>query len=40
MLGAFGIPFIYVAQMLAYAKAIDLGGNPDAPQGLDPYIKL
>lgn len=38
--GAFGIPFIYVAQMLAYAKAIDLGGTPDAPQGLNPYIKL
>ena len=40
MLGGFGIPFIYVAQMLAYAKAIELGGNPDAPQGLNPYIKL
>lgn len=38
--GAFGIPFIYVAQMLAYEKAVSLGGNPDAPQGLNPYIEL
>ena len=37
---AWGIPFIYVAQMLALLKALDLGGNPDAPAGLDPYIKL
>ena len=37
---AWGIPFIYVAQMLALLKSINLGGNPDAPAGLDPYIKL
>ena len=37
---AWGIPFIYVAQMLALLKALALGGNPDAPAGLDPYIKL
>lgn len=37
---AWGIPFIYVAQMLALLKAERLGGNPDAPQGLDAYITL
>ena len=37
---AWGIPFIYLAQMLAYLKAVALGGNPDAPEGLDAYIKL
>lgn len=35
---AWGILFIYVCQMLALQKAIRLGGNPDAPKGLDPYI--
>lgn len=37
---AWGILFIYVAQMLALLKSIDLGGNPDAPKGLDAYITL
>lgn len=37
---AWGIPFIYLAQMLAFLKAIALGGNPDAPKGLDSYISL
>lgn len=37
---AWGIPFIYVAQMVSLLKAIDLGGNPDAPTGLDAYITL
>lgn len=37
---AWGIPFIYVAQILALLKAVDLGGNPDAPAGLDAYITL
>lgn len=37
---AWGIPFIYVAQMLALLKAVRLGGNPDAPKGLDSYITL
>lgn len=37
---AWGIPFIYICQMLALLKAMALGGNPDAPQGLDPYITL
>lgn len=35
-----GIPFIYLAQMLALLKAQALGGNPDAPVGLDAYINL
>lgn len=37
---AWGIPFIYLAQMIALLKAEALGGNPDAPKGLDPYITL
>ncbi|MBQ5764653.1 MAG: SIS domain-containing protein [Clostridia bacterium] len=37
---AFGIPFIYLAQMTAFLKSISLGGNPDAPTGLDAYITL
>lgn len=37
---AWGIPFIYTAQALALCKAVLLGGNPDAPKGLDAYITL
>lgn len=37
---AWGIPFIYIAQMLALLKAVELGTDPDAPQGLDAYITL
>lgn len=37
---AWGILFIYVAQMLALRKSVSLGGNPDAPKGLDAYITL
>lgn len=37
---AWGIPFIYLAQMTAFLKSISLGGNPDAPTGLDAYITL
>lgn len=37
---AWGIPFIYVAQMTALSKAVSLGSNPDAPEGLDAYIAL
>ncbi|MDE7220942.1 MAG: SIS domain-containing protein [Oscillospiraceae bacterium] len=37
---AWGILFIYVAQMTALLKALALGGNPDQPQGLDAYISL
>lgn len=37
---AWGIPFICVTQMTALLKAIALGGNPDAPEGLDAYIAL
>lgn len=37
---AWGIPFIYIAQMTALLKALALGGNPDQPQGLDAYISL
>ena len=37
---AWGILFIYVAQMTALLKALALGGNPDQPKGLDAYISL
>ena len=37
---AWGILFIYVAQITALLKSIVLGGNPDQPQGLDAYISL
>lgn len=35
-----GVLFIYVCQLMALMKAVELGGNPDQPAGLDPYIKL
>lgn len=37
---AWGIPFIYLAQMTALLKSVFLGGNPDQPKGLDAYISL
>ena len=37
---AWGVLFIYVCQLMALLKAVELGGNPDQPKGLDPYIKL
>ncbi|MBQ9860568.1 MAG: SIS domain-containing protein [Clostridia bacterium] len=37
---AWGIPFIYLAQMTALLKSVAMGGNPDAPTGLDAYITL
>ena len=38
--GVAGIPFIFVVQAVSYYKALDRGVNPDAPQGLSPWIKL
>ena len=37
---ACGIALIYLAQMTAFSKAVQNGGNPDAPTGLDAYITL
>ena len=37
---AWGIPFIYLSQMTALTKSVNMGGNPDAPQGLDAFIIL
>ena len=37
---AWGIPFIYLCQMTAFTKSVNMGGNPDAPQGLDAFIIL
>ena len=35
-----GIPFIFVPQSLSFYKALSTGINPDAPDGLSPWIKL
>ncbi len=37
---AWGIPCIYIPQMISFAKAKQTGVNPDSPEGLDPYILL
>lgn len=37
---AWGIPFIYIPQMTALTKSVNMGGNPDAPTGLDAFIIL
>lgn len=37
---AYGIYFIYLAQMIAFSKALSAGINPDQPKGLDAYIVL
>lgn len=35
-----GIPFINIAQIISYYKALNIGINPDFPKGLNPWIKL
>ena len=35
-----GIPLIFLPQALSFFKALATGVNPDAPTGLDPWIKL
>lgn len=37
---SWGIPFINLCQLLAFYKALALGHDPDAPEGLNPYIKF
>ena len=37
---AWGIPFIYLSQMTSLIKSVNMGGNPDAPKGLDAFIIL
>lgn len=37
---SWGIPFINLCQILAFYKALALGHDPDAPDGLNPYIKF
>lgn len=37
---AWGIPAIYIMQMISYEKSLLLGRNPDAPTGLDAFITL
>ncbi len=36
----YGIPFIFLAQALSFFKALQLGQNPDQPDGLKPWIQL
>jgi len=38
--GVYGVHFILVPQLLSYYKAVEVGVNPDTPQGLDPWIQL
>ena len=35
-----GLGLVAVCQLIAYEKAMQAGTNPDAPDGLDPWIKL
>ena len=35
-----GLPFIFLPQALSLFKAIELGIDPDRPQGLEPWIQL
>jgi fructoselysine-6-P-deglycase FrlB-like protein len=35
-----GIPMVFLAQIMSFAKAIAEGHDPDHPQGLEPYIIL
>lgn len=35
-----GLPFILIAQLIAYWRAVADGVDPDHPQGLDPWIRL
>ena len=37
---SWGIPFIFVAQMIALTKALKKNLNPDKPKGLDAYIEI
>lgn len=39
-MGVTGIPFINIAQIISYYKALYIGINPDFPEGLNPWIKL
>lgn len=39
-ISTYGIPFIFICQCLSFYKALLLGGNPDQPTGLDPWIQL
>ena len=35
-----GLALINLCQVLAFCKALELGHDPDMPEGLNPYIKL
>lgn len=35
-----GVPFIFVPQAISFYKALQMGVNPDKPEGLNPWIKL
>ena len=37
---AWGLPFINLCQVLAFSKAIANGHDPDAPEGLNPFVKF
>ncbi len=37
---AWGLPYINLCQVLAFSKAVAMGHDPDAPEGLNPFVKF
>ena len=37
---AWGLAFINLCQILAFSKAVENGHDPDAPEGLNPFVKF
>lgn len=37
---AWGLPYINLCQILAFSKAVANGHDPDAPEGLNPFVKF
>jgi len=37
---SWGLPFINLCQVLAFSKAVAMGHDPDAPEGLNPFVKF
>lgn len=37
---AWGLPYINLCQVLAFSKAVATGHDPDAPEGLNPFVKF
>lgn len=37
---SWGLPYINLCQVLAFSKAVENGHDPDAPEGLNPFVKF